>query len=112
MRRALCGIAGATALAGALCVSLSIGQAQTPKLTVSEVMDKYIAATGGRAAYAKIKSTVVKGTLEVAPQGLKGTFSASAKAPNLLVVTQNIDGIGEIRQGYDGKTGWSQDPLT
>lgn len=112
MKRTLGGIAGVVALAGTMGFSQTVGRAQTPSLTVDQVMEKYIAASGGRAAYNKIKSTVVKATLEIAPNGLKGTFTVSAKAPNMLLVSQNITGIGDIRQGYDGKTGWSQDPLT
>jgi len=85
--------------------------AQIPALTVEQVMEKYIAASGGAEAYRKINSTVAKGTLEVVPQGLKGTFEVSAKAPDQMVMVQNIAGIGETRQGYDGKLAWSKDPL-
>lgn len=34
-----------------------------------------------------------------------------AKAPNKLLVMQNIQGIGEVTQGYDGQVGWRQDPF-
>ena len=112
MKQTFVGIAVTVAFAVQIGLSHSTVLAQTPSLTVDQVMEKYIAATGGRTAYNKIKSSTVKATLEIAPNGLKGTFAASAKAPNLILITQTIDGIGEIRQGYDGKTGWSQDPLS
>jgi hypothetical protein len=112
MKQTFTGIVGAATLAVTICLSQTFGQTQTPNLTVDQLMEKYIAATGGRAAYNKIKTSTVKATLEIAPNGLKGTFTALAKAPNLILITQNIAGIGDIRQGYDGKVGWSQDPLS
>jgi hypothetical protein len=99
-------------MAAALWSLPQAGIAQTPTLTADQVMEKFIAATGGRAAYNRIKSTVMKGTLEISPNGLKGTFTATSKAPNLLLVTQNIGGLGNMKQGFDGKTAWSQDPLS
>jgi hypothetical protein len=103
-------IVGRMAAVGSMvCVLPAAARAQQ-KLTVDQVMERYIAASGGRAAYNKITSNVTKGTMEIAPNGLKGTFTQIAKAPNQAVLTQNVAGFGEIRQGFDGKEGWSQDP--
>lgn len=83
-----------------------------PALTAHQVLDRFVQETGGRAAYAKLTSTTIKGTLENPSQGMKGSFETYAKAPDKILIVQSITGIGETRQGYDGKIAWSQDPFT
>jgi len=79
--------------------------------TVGQILDKYVEAMGGRQVVEKITSRVVKGTFEVSAMGLKGEIEVYAKAPNKTLRIQNISGVGEIRDGYDGKIGWSQNPM-
>jgi hypothetical protein len=76
-----------------------------------EILARYIAATGGTAAYSKVKSQVQKGTISMPAQGISGKFTMSYVAPAKMVMNANLPGIGEIGQGYDGKTGWSRDPF-
>jgi hypothetical protein len=83
-----------------------------PKLTVEQVMQRFIEATGGRAVYDKLTSSVNRGTVELVPQGLKGTFEISTQAPNMYSAIINLAGMGEIRAGYDGKVAWSKDPFS
>jgi hypothetical protein len=80
-------------------------------ITVEQVLEKSIEATGGRAAHEKLTSTVSKGTVEVLAQGLKGAFELYAKAPNKFVLTMNLQGLGEFLQGFDGQIGWAQNPF-
>ena len=89
-------------------------KAAPPKLrmTAEQVLERSVEATGGRAAYAKITSMVTKGTMESAAQGIHGTFTATVKAPNKIRGDQSIPGFAETHQGFDGKTGWSQDPFS
>lgn len=82
-----------------------------PKLTAEQVLDKHVDATGGRAAYERIKSTVTKATARLAAQGIGGPMEIYAKYPNKMLTVQTLSGIGETRQGYDGKVAWSKDPL-
>ena len=82
-----------------------------PKLTASQVLDKYVVATGGQAAYDKITSLAIGGTLEMKAQGVSGTFAMKTKSPDKMLVTQTIQNIGDMKQGFDGKVGWSQDPI-
>lgn len=81
-----------------------------PKLTAEEILEKAIAATGGREARQRITSVVSKGTLEVVTQGLQGTIEIYAKAPNKLLIIQTIPGL-EIKQGFDGEVGWVYNSL-
>jgi len=83
-----------------------------PAITPQELIDKHIEATGGREAYEKLTSTVMKGTLEVKAQGLSGTIEIYQKAPDKFLTVQSIGGVGEMRQGVDGETAWAKDPFT
>lgn len=84
----------------------------TAEPTVDQILDKYEQAIGGRQAVEKITSRVTKGTFEIAAMGLKATMETYAKAPNKSLAIQNFSGVGEAREGYDGKIAWAQDPMT
>ena len=85
---------------------------QTAKLpTAKQVLDKYAAAVGGRAANEKIKTRVTKASFEFAPMGIKGTSETYAAAPDKSYSKMNMQGIGEIITGTDGKTAWSINPI-
>jgi len=84
----------------------------TVEPTVDQILDKYVQSLGGRQALEKITSRVTKGTFEVSTMGLKGEIEIYAKAPNKSLRIQNLSGVGQILDGYDGKIGWSQNPMT
>ena len=87
--------------------------APTPALpTAKEILDKYIKALGGQAAIEKIKSRTSSGTVELSPMGIGGKFESTAAAPGRAVTKVTLDGIGEMVEGYDGKTAWSINPMT
>lgn len=83
--------------------------AKTP--TVQEILAKYVEALGGRAANEKIKSRMMKGTMEIQPMGIKGSFESYAAAPNKSVVKSTLAGIGDLIEGFDGQNAWSINPL-
>ncbi|MBV9925227.1 MAG: hypothetical protein JOZ96_09455 [Acidobacteria bacterium] len=83
------------------------------QLPAAEVLfDKYLTALGGEAALGKFKSRVTRGSIEIAPMGVKGTFESSQKAPQMSVTTMNLTGLGTLQQGFDGAVGWAKDPFT
>lgn len=87
--------------------------AQTPAgalPTIDQVLDKYIAGIGGRAAMEKVTSKVAKGTMEIAEAGLNGTMTMSMKAPDKSLVVLELPGMGMAREGTDGTVAWSEDP--
>lgn len=84
----------------------------TAEPTVDQILDKYEQAIGGRQAVEKITSRVAKGTFEIPAMGLTAALETYAKAPNKALTIQNFSGVGEAREGYDGKIAWSQDPMT
>jgi hypothetical protein len=89
----------------------AVAKAPSAEPTVDQILDKYVQAIGGRQAVEKITSRVAKGAFEVSTMGLKGEIEIYAKAPNKSLTIQNVSGIGEILDGYDGKIAWSQNPM-
>jgi hypothetical protein len=78
--------------------------------TVDQVLDKYVAAVGGREAIEKITSREVKGTYEISPVGLIGTMTMLQKAPDKTLTVMEIPGFGAVQSGFDGNILWSQNP--
>jgi hypothetical protein len=79
-------------------------------ITPEEIMEKSIQATGGREALTKMTSLVNTGTLDIVAMGAKATTEMYAKAPDKHLTVTKVEGYGEIKQGYDGKIGWSMEP--
>lgn len=80
--------------------------------TVDEALAKYVKASGGEEALKKITSRTAKGTFDLPAMGANGTFETMAKAPNLSFTKIEIAGFGAITNVYDGKSAWSQDPMS
>lgn len=86
--------------------------AQTAKLPAAkEILGKYAAAVGGRAAHEKIKTRVTKAAFEFAPMGIKGTSESYVAAPDKSYTKLNMQGIGEVISVTDGKTAWTVNPI-
>lgn len=79
--------------------------------TVKEILDKYVAAIGGKAANEKIKTRQLKGDVFLSPMGLKGTMEVYSAAPNKSYTKLNLGGIGEIIEAFDGMTAWTVNPI-
>ncbi len=95
----------------AVCVGLARLSAQTPALpTIDQVLEKYLTASGGQAAFDKITSRVVNATLEMPDQGITGTITISEKAPNKSLAIVDIPGLGKIREATDGQIAWDDNP--
>ncbi|MEW5978106.1 MAG: hypothetical protein AB1898_20110 [Acidobacteriota bacterium] len=72
---------------------------------VDELLEKYVAAIGGQAAWEKLTSRVVKGTQEYIGGGSADPVEIYMKAPaSSLIVANTLDGIS--REGFDGTAGW------
>jgi hypothetical protein len=79
--------------------------------TAQEVFAKYVQALGGKEANEKIKTRLVKGTIELTPVGIKGTVESYMSAPDKSYTKSNLQGVGEIIEGFDGTTAWSLNPI-
>ncbi len=90
------------------CTALVPAQAKRLP-TVSQVVDSYIAATGGRTALLNIRSQHSTGTVKMLGVDHNGTYETYVKAPNKLLSVLKMN-IGEIRVGFDGDKSWIQAP--
>lgn len=79
--------------------------------SVGEILAKYVQAIGGRQANEKIKSRMIKGTVELMPMGVSGTFENYAAAPDKSISKVTLAGIGDLLEGFDGTTAWSINPF-
>jgi hypothetical protein len=77
--------------------------------TVDRILDRYMEASGGRAAWEKLNTRVSKGTVTVRAMNVSGPLEIDEKAPDKLLVTVTISG-SVFLQGFDGTVGWSEDP--
>jgi outer membrane lipoprotein-sorting protein len=99
-------------IAAAASAQTAKSPAQPAKLPpASEILNNYVKAIGGREAREKIKSMAMKGTVEMSPMGIKGTFETVAAEPNLIVTRINMTGLGEFLEGFDGTTAWAINPI-
>jgi hypothetical protein len=77
--------------------------------TADQIIDRYIAAIGGRALVGKFTSRASLGTIEVPAMNVSGTVMIHEKAPDKILQVVVIGG-NALRQAFDGKTAWSDDP--
>ena len=76
------------------------------------IIDRHLAAIGGRDAVLSHSSTAAKATLTMPSAGLTGTLEIYGAKPNKSLVRVSIGGVGEVLEGFDGTYGWSQSPMT
>jgi zinc protease len=75
------------------------------------ILDKYVEATGGKAAYEKVKNDISTGSMALVAQGLKGGMVAYSQAPDKRVVEVTFEGIGKIVEGSNGEIAWSTNAM-
>lgn len=89
---------------GLLCAAAVCAQ-DLPK--GETILDKFVEVTGGKAAYAKVKSDVSTGEMTMGAMGLKGKLVAYSQAPDKRLMEITIEGIGKISEGSNGELAWS-----
>lgn len=76
------------------------------------IIDRHIAALGGRDAIKAVQSFSAKGALAIPASGITGTIELFSARPNKNVVKTTLAGIGEMSEGFDGAVAWSDSPIT
>jgi hypothetical protein len=103
--------AGAAAIAALVVASSGRPVAAQDSLPAARVIvDRYVAAMGGEAAFAKVTSIHATGRVSIPQQGISGTADVQTARPNKARLVVEVAGIGHIETGYDGKVGWNIDP--
>lgn len=75
------------------------------------ILDHYIEVTGGKAVYEKRTSEISTGTIEFAAQGLKGTLTRYAAAPDKTYATMELDGVGKVESGSVNGVAWEKSAM-
>ena len=107
LRFASCGVA---TLALLLTATQATQAAVSPE--AQKVIDAHIQAVGGREKLEAVHCRITKGTLSMPAQGMQLALVSYAEAPNRMAVHTEIPGMGTSISGFDGKTGWEQNPIT
>jgi hypothetical protein len=77
------------------------------------IINRHIAAVGGRQAILARKSMHATGTLSVPASGISGAMEIfNAAHPDRVITRAQVQGIGEILDGFDGTHAWAISPLT
>jgi hypothetical protein len=76
-----------------------------------EVLERSIAASGGRTVLEAAKALHFTGSFSMPLQGLQGAVDAWQAHPGKSLVTVDVPGVGQIQSGSDGTVGWSKDPM-
>jgi hypothetical protein len=75
------------------------------------ILDKSVEATGGKAAFEKLHTAVITGSMELPAMGIKGTITITKAEPDKSLAEIEITGVGSIKDGYDGKVAWEIHPM-
>ena len=86
--------------------------AQAPLPTGKEVIARHLEAIGGAAAWKALKSMRATGTFSLPAQAMSGTLDLMSARPALMRLRVTLEGIGKIESGYNGKVGWTIDPIS
>lgn len=85
--------------------------AAAPLRPADTVLADYARAIGGAAAWNKHRTLHAKRDFEVKASGIHGTEERWATRDGKMLMLMTLPGVGEIRQGSNGKVQWSQDPI-
>ena len=102
----------ALTVAGAILIASAAlaGEADLP--TGEELMEKLVAAKGGREALEKHTTSITKGAMIIDAIGLKADITSYAAKPDKSYVTIEIVDRGTIERGASGGVAWELSPLT
>jgi len=78
--------------------------------SVDALMDKYIEATGGKEAWAKMKTMSTTGELDIPASGIKGKMQSFLGEDGKSYSEIDLGGMGKAIEGSDGETVWSSEP--
>lgn len=79
--------------------------------TIDQILDKYVAALGGKAAIEKVSSRITTGTMDIPVANISGSFKTQSKAPNMSSLSADLPGFGVLTQGFDGSVAWENNPI-
>jgi hypothetical protein len=94
-----------------LAASFPLLSADEPLPSVQTVLDHWIAATGGRAAWEARHNLLQHATLDFSKAGLKGSLIIYEAAPDKFLGVTDLPGVGKIASGSNGEVAWESTAL-
>ena len=88
--------------------ALVLPAAEDPK--AEELVQKFVKATGLNTVMERGAMRTV-GTFSMPAMGATGQIEVIQLQPNLMLSKMTIAGLGDIRSGFDGRVGWSMNPM-
>ena len=98
-------------LIGLLSASCLFGQQVATPPTAQQILDRYLKVTGGKAAYDKVKSVTMLGTMEIKGQNVRGEMKMYRMDGGKYYTVVDLPGIGKQEDGSDGNTVWDKTVL-
>lgn len=99
-----------TALALGLTLSLAPLAHAADLPDARALMDKHVAAIGGRDAVLRSVNGTAKMQMEIVENGMKADITTYSRGTDQATV-MTLPGIGEFRSGYVGGVAWGMDPM-
>lgn len=90
---------------------VALGTAPLAAQSPAEILDRYtktIDPQGKIPSIQGMKSTI---SMEIPAAGMSANVTTVQRRPNQMSMTIEIPGLGQMRQGFDGETAWSSDPM-
>jgi len=94
-----------------LGASLVSSQAPAKASQAELILDRYVGATGGLAAYDKMHSNITKATLDIPAAGIAIDVTVYAARPNKIRSVAQSPAIGSIERGTDGTIFWEKSTM-
>jgi hypothetical protein len=79
--------------------------------SAESLLERYVEATGGRAAYAARKSEIAHGSVEYAAMGLRGQMTRWAAGDGLYRLRMELPGVGAMEAGVKDGVAWERSDL-
>ena len=101
-------------LASGAAAALQAQGAAAPSISrpdAPSIVARHVEAIGGEAAYRAIRSVHAHGKLEIPAQGIVAAFELFTARPARMLYRVTVPGVGRIENGYDGRIGWSLNPI-
>ncbi|HEX8695160.1 MAG TPA: DUF4412 domain-containing protein [Longimicrobium sp.] len=76
-----------------------------------QVVDRYLEATGAKAAAGRFQSRHMVTEMSMPAMGMTMTMHVYQARPNKLLVRTEMPGMGNASLGFDGTTAWSTNPM-
>lgn len=76
------------------------------------ILDRYVEATGGKAAYEKHSHETMTGTISIPGPGLTGSLTRYAMAPDKEYSVLQLGPLGKAESGFSNGVAWEKNAIT